>query len=922
MFFNLICNCLYGQSDTIAIDTIPENQSVIQASEESMVDSVLALSQGGDSLNIEKRDTVRLDFVMADGAIDSEIDYGARDEELNDVDLNEVHLFGDAHVRYQNYSIKADYIVFNFSTNIASAFAVYDSTGENKVVPIFDDGNTKFEYDQLKFNFKTKKGIVLGAVTKEGEFYLLGTKTKFITTKEDSLADESQVIYNEKALVTTCNHKEPHFGIRAHKLKVIPNKLAVVGPSQLELAGVPTPLFLPFGFFPLSKGASSGLIIPTDFDYNPDLGFSFKDFGYYWPINEYIDLKMTGDYYTRGSWAARLESNYYKRYAFKGKIDLGYANTIRDNDQTGEVESAKSFNINITHNQDAKAHPYRSIGGSINISGNRYDQRKTNSSLNRLNNIYTSNFNYSNSLPGTPFSFRAGLSHSQNTLTRKVDITLPSASLNMNTIYPLKRSVQAGGERWYEKIALSYNASLQNMTTTTDTTIFSKETLDNIRTGLQQKASVNTSITAAKYFQISPSINYTENWYLNKEERNFDPTLIINKDSIDIDPEGQIIYRYDTIYGAVDVEKLKGFYTFRDYNFNVSLSTNVFGTKTFSKGWLRGIRHVMKPSISFTYAPDTKDRYELYVDSDSRDEFNQRSFYNPYRNNPFSPGLTNKQMTVSYRLGNIIEAKYFSKKDSSERKFKLLNSLDLNGNYNFAADSLKWSDISISGNTTIFKGLSTIRFTASYRPYVTNTDGKIVNKTIWDSKGKLAEFRNLTLNIDTRFTIKQLADWITGTKSKDDSKNKKKEKETKKAEVDKEDGFIRPRQSKTTYKERSFYSLIDNFSFTHTLQWTKQRMNDGRDTSFIRTHSIQLRGKIPLTDNWSVSLGNISYNFTSKTFPYPDFGIHRNLHCWEMSVHWNPSIKTYSFFIGVTSGALNFLKYEYGDRSSSSYFGG
>nr|HPK10999.1 putative LPS assembly protein LptD [Saprospiraceae bacterium] len=276
----------------------------------------------------------------------------------------------------------------------------------------------------------------------------------------------------------------------------------------------------------------------------------------------------------------------------------------------------------------------------------------------------------------------------------------------------------------------------------------------------------------------------------------------------------------------------------------------------------------------------------------------------------------------SYRLGNIIEAKYFSKKDSSERKFKLLNSLDINGNYNFAADSLKWSDISISGNTTIFKGLSTIRFTASYRPYVTNTDGKIVNKTIWDSKGKLAEFRNLTLNIDTRFTIKQLADWITGTKSKDDSKNKKKEEETKKAEVDKEDGFIRPRQSKTTYKERSFYSLIDNFSFTHTLQWTKQRMNDGRDTSFIRTHSIQLRGKIPLTDNWSVSLGNISYNFTSKTFPYPDFGIHRNLHCWEMSVHWNPSIKTYSFFIGVTSGALNFLKYEYGDRSSSSYFGG
>ncbi len=894
------------QQDSVALDSVIYPTSTV-------IDTLSPDTIGIDTLKLPKSN----EDLFAQEGIDAKIDYGSVDSSYTDLIKNEIHLFGDAFVKYRSYNLNADYIIFNFTTNVASAFTVIDTAKDEIVKPVFKDGNSSFEYESLRYNFKTKKGIVSSAITKEGEFYLVGKKTKFVSNTIDSSGTEEKVLYNQNAIVTTCDHEHPHYGIRASKLKVIPNKLAVVGPSNLELGGVPTPIFLPFGFFPLTDGASSGLIFPKNYEYDPQLGLSFRDIGYYFPINEYVDVKLTADIYTRGSWAVKLLSNYKKRYGYNGTVDLRYFNWVRDDDNTGGKNKETAFSINISHTQDSKAHPYRNLSGSINISGNRFDQRQSQSAARRLTNTYTSNLNFRHSMPGTPFSFRAGFSHSQNTQTRNVSITLPSASLNMNTIYPLKRKNQAGGEKWYEKIALKYDASLQNMTTTTDTTIFDQQTLDNLKTGLQHRASVNTSFTAAKYFQISPSINYTENWYLNKELRSFDPANIIEMDSIGVDPEGVTIYRNDTIYGQQLRDTLRGFYTFRDYSVNLSVGTQLFGTKRFSKGLIRGIRHVMKPSFTFSYAPSSKDRYELMVDTDNRPEENEIDLYNPFRGNPYSPSLRDRQMTLSYSFTNILEAKYYSKRDSTEKNIKLLNNLSLNGNYNFAADSLNWSDISVSGNTNIYKGLTKFRFSARFRPYETNESGRVINKTLWDTQGKLVEMRNLTLNFDTGFTFKQ----IRGLFSSEKKEEKKASKEEDKKERDSRPG-IRIKKGQKKKELRSFADLFDKFRISHVFQWVKRKENDGRDTSFVSSNSIRFSGSIPLSENWNLTVGNLSYNFVTKTFPYPSFGLSRDLHCWTMSIRWNPSQRTYGFFIGVKSGALNFLKYEYGQQNANNYFGG
>jgi hypothetical protein len=915
ILFFVICNSLSAQQDSVTsklvlIDSL--NMDGAMALDTSIVnnsDTVLSIN---DTLRLSENNAI-----FAEEGIESKIDYGSLDSSYTDLVKNEIHLYGDAFVKYQNYSLKADYIIFNFDTNIASAFTVIDTSRHEIVKPIFQDGTTKFEYESLKYNFKTKKGIVSDAITKEGEFYLLGTKTKFVTNTIDSSGTEEQVVYNERALITTCDLDHPHFGIRASKLKVIPEKLAVIGPSQLEIAGVPTPILLPFGFFPLTDGASSGLIFPKDFDYNPELGLTFRDIGYYFPINEYFDLKLTADIYTRGSWAVKLNSQYKQRYAYNGNVSLSYFNWVRDDVVTGGKLKQTSFSINIAHNQDPKAHPYRSLGGSVNISGNRFNQRQSNEASDRLNNVYTSNFNYKHSLPGTPFSFRMGFAHSQNTQTRKVDITLPNASLNMNTIFPFKRKNQAGGEKWFEKIALKYDASLQNMTTTSDTTIFTNETLDNLRTGLQHRASMNTSTTVAKYFQVSPSVNYTENWYLNETEKIFNDQLVYDADSIDVDPEGNIIYDIDTTFGQIITQKNQGFYTFRDYSVNLAVGTQLFGTKKFGSGLIRGIRHVMKPSITFSYAPSSQDRYQLLVDTDTRDVFNDPESYNPFQGNPYSPSLRDKQMTLNYSIANVLEAKLFSKKDSTEKNIKLFNSFNINGNYNFAADSLKWSDVSMSGNSSIYKGLTTIRFSGSFRPYVTNEKGKVINKTIWDTKKRPVEFRNFRLNIDTGFSFRQIKDLIAGKEDK-----KKKGVKDKAIEEEEQERAIKPHRTEKKKELTSFADLFDSFRISHNLQYNVQRMNDGRDTSYISTNAIRLSGAIKLSENWGVNIGNLSYNFQTKTFPYPTFSLTRNLHCWQMRLSWYPSTGTYGFFIGVNSGALNFLKYEYGQQNNNNFFGG
>ncbi|MFZ1748555.1 MAG: putative LPS assembly protein LptD [Saprospiraceae bacterium] len=855
-----------------------------------------------------------LDYTLSKDAIEDDVKYDARDSSWTDLVNEKIHLYGNAVVEYQSIKLTANYMIIDFANNIIEGYETKEGIPSTMDKPTFTEGENTFTYNSIKYNFKSKKGLVNHAITKQGEFNLVGSTTKYISGVEDSLGVKSDdEIYNKDAIITTCTHDPPHYGIRADKLKFVPNKLAVMSVAQVEIARVPTPLFLPFGFFPLIQGKSSGLIFPSSYEYNEQLGLGFREIGYYWPVNDYVDLRLTGDIYTRGSYGIRVNTNYKKRYGYSGNLLLGYSNNVLDSEVDGGKLSQKSFNISLRHSQDSKAHPYRNLGGSVNVQTNRYEQRVYENPTAALTSQYSSNFTFSHEMPGTPFRFSAEFRHSQNTQTRVMDITLPNMSLRMNTIFPFKQK-NATREKWTDNIALSYSSEFRNFVKTTDTTLFTLQTLKDLQTGLQHRASMSTNFLMLKYFNVSPNISYDETWLLKKYKLTFDPTTEIR------DPLTNEITGYDDPTSSFESELS----AFRNLNAGVSLNTQIFGTKKWSKGFVRGIRHVIKPSINFNYKPENKERYEAIVDTDTRSDFNNPQTYSVYTNGPFGTLYgSEKQMGIGYGITNVIEAKYWSKKDSSEKIVRLFDNININGNYNFAADSLKWSDVSISGNTTVLRGLTNFNFRAQYSPYIYDSKGSITTETVWNNKKRPLEFRNFSGQFSTGISFGKIRELFTGKNKtvpnpqNQNGRNGQNNPENNNNRPDfKDDG-----QKEKEAPETSLAEWFENFNISHALNFEIQNIST-RDTFFISSHSINISGSVPLTKNWNMNIGNIAYDFSSKSFVYPYFSFARDLHCWQMNFTWAPSNGVYSFFIGVKSSALSFLKYDYGQRNANTLFTG
>ena len=879
---------LLSQSDTSALvpdklvlqDTIPPVDTFQIKRDSSIISNPI-------------RQTGNKNYKLSKDAITEKIIYNAIDSNITLLDKKEINLYTDAIVEYQDVDLKANHILINFQEHTAQGFALRNKAGIVTRRASFSDGSTQATYYDIAYNFDTEKAFVRNLKTNQGEFSILGEKSKFV--KGGDTINTADQFFNEDAIITTCTHDHPHFGIRTSKLKFIPDKLAVMGPSQLELAGIPTPLVLPFGFLPLIKGQSSGLIFPANYEYNEDYGFGFREIGYYFPINDYIDFRITGDIYTRGSHGIRTTTNYKKRYAYSGNLRIGYNNFLVENSD-GNISSSKTFSFVLSHKQDAKAHPYRNIGGSINISGNQHDRRTYNDAASVLNNTFRSSFSYNYNFPDSPFKFSMGLAHTQNNISRNVNITLPSANLRMNTIQPFKRKDQIGGERWYEKINLGYGAKLENSTQTTDTTILTQETIDNLNAGFSHNASLSFNGKIFKYINVAPSANFSENYYLKKFQRTFDPTLLL--DTTIIDTINNIL-EIDTTFGDIIDETLINPTIYRSYNLGVEFNTQLFNTMIFNKGKIRGIRHMVKPSVSFNYRPDLRSQYEQFVDTDLRDEFNEPQAYNPFPNTPFSSGLSDRSMGINWSLNNTLEAKFYSRKDSTVKKVKIFENYRVRGNYNFAADSMRWSEVSFTGNTRLFKGISTLNFSMNFTPYVLENGTRNLNRYLINEDRFPLQLKNISGNFNSNIRIRQIVDIITG-KDETGSSNSRQQ----------------PANNQPlTEGLPSITSLIENFSIRHNFRFAVTKTPEGRDTFTISTHTLGLNGNLKLTRNWSLNLGNISYNFQDKKFIYPSLSFQRDLHCWAMSFAWYPSSDIYNFHIGVKSSQLNFLKYDYGQNT-------
>jgi lipopolysaccharide export system protein LptA len=889
------------QQDTLPlqpqIDSLAQAQGPALERDTVPLDSLLsAYANRTDSLQTDSVQTSTANFsgsiTLSRDSLDAPVDYTAEDSMIYDIINQRVHLWGDASVTYTTINLKAGHIIFDWKTNIVTAEGIPDSIGLPSQLPEFTDGEQTFTADSMRYNFEKERGVVYDVVTQQNDVLVRSSKAKFVTqAARDSTEEEQNVIYNANSIFTTCTHDEPHFGIRSRKQKTIPNKVVVVGASNVEIMNVPTPLWLPFGFFPISQGRQTGLLFPRDYQYSPQWGFGLEGIGWYFPLSDNFNLSLTSNLYLKGTWGVNAISQYKKRYKYSGNFNLGY-DVRRSEDDEGVISRPKSFLFQWSHRQESSAHPTINFGGSINIQSNDYQRRVFNDQR-RLENQLRSNFNFSKNWRDKPFNFNASFNHNQNSNTRRVTVSFPNMQFQTQAINPFKLKERAGKEKWFEAITMRYRAEARNRFEAADTTLFTQETLQNAQFGIQQNLNGGTSFKVLKYFNLNPSFNYDEVWYLRTLRKDFDPTAIVLDT---LEDGGKTVI--DTVqYGEVTDRQVGGFEAYRQFNAGVSLNTQIFGTLLLGQGKLRGLRHVMKPSLSFNFAPDYT-REELGYFRQVRDEQTANGFdeYSIFQGGIFGgPSQSGRQMSIGYSLNNIFEAKVFSKKDSTEKKIKLFDNFVVGGNYNFAADSLNWSRVSMRGTARFLKGITTLSLQANFDPYITDDKGRRVNQFAFDQEGKVLRFDGANARLVSNITVGKLRSLIFGEEEKVDLG---------------EEADRRDRRNLRT-EETDFLSLFENFRISHNIGFNWEPQPTKQDTFFISTNVINCSGSIQLTDNWFVNIGNFGYDFVRKGVTFPSVGFTRDLHCWTAGANWQPTIGTYSFFIRVKPGSLDFLNVPY-----------
>lgn len=880
--------------------------------------SLLAL----DTLRNDSVVEVVASFKMSKDSLEAAVEYSAEDSMRIDVQGERIHLYGKAKVVYETITLEAGHIELNWATSMVTAEGIPDSSGKASQLPAFSEGDNSFTAGRMAYNFESRKGIVYEAVTQENDVIVRSAKSKFISgPPADTTIND--IIYSEDAIFTTCTADHPHFGIRSQKQKIIPDKLVVIGPSNLEIMGIPTPLWLPFGFFPVSKGRRSGLLFPRDYEYSPQWGFGIQNLGWFFPLGEHFNLSLTTNIYLKGTWGVSASSTYRKRYGYSGSFAASFDSRRQEEvvnvldpvtnmpllDENGAnirnaiVVRNNGFSLRWSHTQDAAAHPTNRLGGSINFQTNNFQRRVLNDARSVQTNTINSNFNFTKTWSDKPLSLSLGFNHSQNTNTREMIVDFPAFQFQTQTLYPFRKTGRGGPARWYDNVNFRYTNEAKARFVGQDDSFFTGETLDNAQYGVRHNVTMGTSIKLLKYFNLNPNASYNEVWQFKTIDRDFiaDPASI----TIDtlIDANGNEVYD-TTDYGTIRTANIPGFASYRTYSGGLSMNTQIFGTLRFAKGWLRGVRHVIKPSISLNYAPDyTNAKLNYYQVVQDTSDADRLLNYSRFQGGIYgTPPQTEEQFGVSYSLNNIFEAKIFSKKDTVARNIKLFDNLVVGGNYNFAADSLKWSVVSARGAARFLKGATTITFGATFDPYIReyNNLGRLVrvNKTALRETGSLLRFSEANLIINTNLTVAKIRAMLNGGEEEIIER------------VDPDDGTRRDEDE--FVEETDFLSLFENFSIRHNLSVQLSDQGPGKnDTLRFTANSIELRGSVQLTPNWSIDVGSIGYDFVSKNITYPYLGFSRDLHCWEMGFNWAPQRNTYSFFIRVKPGTMDFLKLPY-----------
>jgi hypothetical protein len=832
-----------------------------------------------DSLLLKKTDTIKSDSIKPKETIEDIITHIAKDYTIQDAKNKTVTLYNEANITYTDIDLKAGIIIIDYKKNTLFAKGIKDSTGYTQR-PVFRQGAQESEQDSLLYNFKSKRALIYGLKTQQGEMFTYGEKTKRVN---------DSTIYVRKIRFTTSDKDNPDYYITTNKAKLVPGKKIIVGTSNLVLADVPTPLFLPFAYFPMSETSVSGFLIPAFDTGSSTRGIGFQNGGYYFAINDYVDLTLLGDAYSNGSWGVRVSSNYNKRYKFNGTFSFNFENNINGIRGFDDFSRANNFNVRWSHNQDSKASPNSRFTASVNLGSSRFFRE----SLNQFNvsqsqnNTFNSSINYSKNFVGTPFNMAVTASHQQNTNTESIIMTLPSLTLNMNRIYPFagKDGVKKNP---IQKLGFNYNMQGQYLINTTDDEFFTSKMFETARAGMQHKTSTNTNIKAFRYFTLSPSANYEETWQFDYIQKNYDQTN-----------------------NEVVTDTIRGFKSYREYNLGVSLSTNIYGDFSFSKGRLKAIRHTFRPTISYTYRPDFQDRYleQVQQSADPLDVIDYTVFDNGIYGRP-SGGLSN---SIGISLNNVLEAKVAPKdpdSDEDDEKIMILNNLNFNTAYNIAADSLRWSNVTFSAGTRLFKDKLAVNLTGSLDPYQVNENGVRIDKF------NPGIFRLSNANLTANYSISS-KDFEKEDKNKSANQESRNGNgannppDTMGAQIDPTNRFGRQDANDVGggTKETELYN--SKIPWTLNLVYAATYRNNGVDPGEIGVHTLGFSGNIELSPKWKVGYSS-GYDVKNGAFSFSRFNFTRDLDSWQFNFNWVPfgSNSSYTFFIGVKSSTLADLKWD------------
>ncbi|MCC5916349.1 MAG: LPS-assembly protein LptD [Cryomorphaceae bacterium] len=815
------------------------------------------------------------------------IDSDALDSIVSNMREEKTFLYNKAVVIYGDIKLEAGYMEIDMKINEVLATGFYDSTGALVQKPVFTEGGKEYRTDTIRYNFDTGKAIIKQLLTQEGEAFMQGERAKKM---------DDDVMYINRASYTTCSHETPHFRIMTTKTKVIPNERLVTGPAYLEVLELPTPLALPFGFFPTMEERKSGILIPA-YGSSLERGHFLRGGGFYLSISDYWDYTIRTDIFTRGGYGLFNTVNYAQRYKFKGNVNLDYNRIIigrPEFDAFNAYQNSSDFSIRWSHQQDPKANPNLQFSANVNIATQSFNQLATQDPNSFLSNQLNSSVNLTKSFPSRPFTLGVQAGHDQSNATGNLNLNLPTVNFNMNRIFPFKRSMAVGKDLWYEKIMVQYTGNFQNrIETTLDEFEVSPQFLaDNSKSGVRHNVPISASYKVFKFFTLAPSVNYSQQWFFSRNEFRHNP----DRPAID-SVTGRPLMQVDTI-------RESGFFTPQTFNVRADLTTKIYGMWNYKKGPLKALRHVLTPLVGLSYSPDFSDPFWGSYQEVQINPEGETQRLTQYGQNTFAGPGAGRQGNVNFRLDNVVEAKMRSKRDTTgERKIKLLEGFTINGSYNMAAEQFQWSQVRITARSSILKGLISFNYNTAFDPYGLDENGQRINEFYLNTDGRLLRPVNSQFNVTTNLSSKTF-DFLKSGKE-----NPAKQPVGNGYDpLNVESGF-----GAYTTGDPNYFHL--NYFVDYTATWNLT-LNYVASTQFVNdearlTQTFDFRGDISLTQSWRIGFSS-GYDLQNNGFSYTSLDFYKDLHCWELNCRWIPFGVQQSYFLslGVKAPMFKDLKLE------------